>query len=125
MLAILLGPVLLAPRLETQFPSTPQQTVPAREETSDDPFGRNTSRGIVLGFIKATARGDYGQAASYLDTKQHGDLAKKLAQQLQIILNRETSIDLSKLSRRPEGSLANAQNHNRDLVGVRISRQKK
>jgi len=118
LLTILLGPVLLAPRLEAQFPSTPQQTAPAREETSDDPFGLSTPRGTVLGFIKAMARGDYDRAASYLDTKQHGDLAWKLAQQLQIILDRETSIDLSKLGRRPEGSLANAQNPNRDLVGV-------
>jgi MscS family membrane protein len=88
------------------------------QETSDDPLGRSTPRGTVVGFIKAAGRGDYDQAINYLNTSQHGNLARELAQQLETILNRETSIDLSKLSRQPEGSQANAQNPNRDLVGV-------
>lgn len=118
LLTVLLVPVFSATVIQAQIPSALQQTVPAREQASDDPLGRGTPRGTVLGFIKAAGRGDYGQAASYLDTKQHGDLARELARQLQTILDRETSIDLSKLSRQPEGSLVDAQNPNRDLVGV-------
>jgi hypothetical protein len=41
---------------------------PAREEASDDPLGRSTPHGAVLGFIRAAGRGDYDQAASYLNT---------------------------------------------------------
>jgi MscS family membrane protein len=118
LLTLLLVPVFAAVGVKAQVPSSLQQIVPAHEETSDDPLGRSTPRGTVLGFIKAAIRGDYEQAAGYLNTKQHGNLARELAQQLQIILDRETSIDLAKLSRQPEGSLANAQNPNRDLVGV-------
>jgi len=113
----LLVGVLFAPGLKAQFPGAPQ-TPPVREETSDDPLGRSTPHGAVLGFIRAASRGDYNQAANYLDTKQHGDLARELAQQLQTVLDRETTIDLNNLSRRPEGSLANPQNTTRDLVGV-------
>jgi MscS family membrane protein len=118
LLTVLLVSMHFASGAWAQGPNGSQPTATAREEPSDDPLGRSTPRGAVLGFIKAAGRGDYDQAASYLDTKQHGDLARELAQQLQIILDRETSIDLSKLSRKPEGSLANAQNPNRDLVGV-------
>lgn len=110
--------VLIAPRIQAQTPSGPPQTVAPHEEASDDPLGRSTPRGVVLGFIKATSRGDYDLATNYLDTKQHGELARQLVEQLQAILDREISIDLNKLSNRPAGSLANPQNPSRDLVGV-------
>jgi len=110
--------LLLTPGLRAQVPNAPPQPPPARDEASDDPLGRSTPHGTVLGFIRAANREDYDGAASYLDTKQHGDLARELAQQLETILDRETSIDLSKLSSRPDGSLANAQNPKRYLVGV-------
>ena len=100
---VLLMPLVVVPRLRAQVPNAPQQNTPAREEASDDPLGRSTPHGAVLGFIRAAGRGDYDQAASYLNTTQRGELARKLAQQLQVILDRETSIDLSKLSRQPQG----------------------
>ncbi|MFY9530576.1 MAG: mechanosensitive ion channel family protein [Candidatus Acidiferrales bacterium] len=115
---LLLLVMILAPGLQAQIPLQPQPAAPAREEASDDPLGRSTPRGTVLGFIKAVEREDYDQAVNYLDTKQHGDLARELAQQLKIILDRETSIDLGKLSARPEGDPMNNKNPNRDLVGV-------
>src|ERR1700749_385241 len=86
-------------------------------ESSDDPLGRGTPRGTVIGFIKAAANGDYDTAVQYLDTRQHGDLARKLAQQLKDVLDRGASIDLARLSRNPEGSLANPQQPNREQIG--------
>jgi MscS family membrane protein len=118
LMLVLFAPVLLAPSLQAQVSSALKQSTLARDETSDDPLGRSTPHGTVRGFIRAASRGDYDQAASYLNTQQHGDLAWELTQQLQVILDRETSIDLSKLSREPEGSLANPQDPNRDLVGI-------
>jgi MscS family membrane protein len=103
--------------LQAQISNSLGQPPPAHE-TSDDPLGRSTPRGTVLGFLKAADREDYNQAVSYLDTGQRGDLARELARQLQLILDRETSIDLSKLSRRPEGSLLNLQKPDRELVGL-------
>jgi MscS family membrane protein len=93
--------VLLASGLRAQLPNAVPQAAPAREESSDDPLGRSTPHGTVLGFMNAASRDDFDLARSYLDTKQHDDLARELARQLQTILDRETSIDLSKLSRRP------------------------
>jgi MscS family membrane protein len=115
---LLLLTVLLVPGLRAQVPGAPQQTAPAHQEAGDDPLGRSTPHGTVLRFIRAADRGDYDQAASYLNTRQHGELARKLAQQLQAILDRETSIDLGTVSRQPDGSPANAQTPNRYLVGV-------
>ena len=114
---LLLG-VLLAPGLEAQLPSVPQKPPAVREESNDDPLGRSTPRGTVVGFIRAAEKEDYDRAVSYLDTKQRGDLARELAQQLQTVLNRESSIDLDTLSAKPEGDLLDTQNPNRDLVGV-------
>ncbi|HXW61488.1 MAG TPA: mechanosensitive ion channel family protein [Candidatus Acidoferrales bacterium] len=114
---LLLLVALITPGLKAQLPVGPQ-TPPAREESSDDPFGRSTPRGTVLGFMRATEGEDYDRAVIYMDTKQHGNLARELAKQLQTILNRQASVDLSKLSTQPEGDLLNSENPNRDLVGV-------
>ena len=65
---VLLVPLVVVPRLRAQVPNAPQQNTPAREEASDDPLGRSTPHGAVLGFIRAAGRGDYDQAASYLNT---------------------------------------------------------
>ena len=112
---------LIASGTQAQVPSALQQTTVPRDEASDDPLGRSTPRGTILGFMKATSRGDYELAVSYLDTTQHGELARELAQQLQVVLDREISIDLNKLSVRPVGNLADPQNPNHDLVGVASS----
>jgi MscS family membrane protein len=113
---------LLLPSLHGQIPlpssrSAQPTASPANQEQNDDPLGRNTPRGSVVGFMRAADKQDYDQAASYLETTQHGEAARQLAQQLQAILDRETSIDLSKLSRKPEGSLTSSS-PNRELVGV-------
>ena len=110
--------VLLVPGLHAQIPGLSQQAAPLRQEAADDPLGRSTPHGTVLGFIRAADSGDYDQAANYLDTKQRGELARKLAEQLQAVLDRETSIDLGKLSRQPDGGLAGTQSPNRYLLGV-------
>jgi MscS family membrane protein len=105
-----------APASPAPSATTPQ--TPAPEEISDDPLGRATPRGTVLGFWKAASTGDYDLAAQFLDTKQHGELAHTLASQLKEILDRGTAIDITRLSRRPEGSQAIPQQPNRELIGV-------
>jgi MscS family membrane protein len=95
-----------------------QAAAPAvHEQSNDDPFGRSTPRGTVLGFIKAASSDDYDTAVQYLDTRQHGQLARKLAQQLKEVLDRDASIDLARLSRKPEGSQANPEKLNEEHVG--------
>jgi MscS family membrane protein len=115
---VLLLALLLALRLNAQLPAAPQTTTAAGAESSDDPLGRSTPRGTVVGFISAADGEDYERAVSYLDTKQQGNIARELVKQLQAVLNRETSIDLDKLSTKPEGNHLDTQNPNRELVGI-------
>jgi MscS family membrane protein len=119
--------LLLAPSLSAQLPTAAAPVAPsaptvppAQNDVSDDPLGRATPHGAVLGFVKAANRGDYEEAAQFLDTKQKGELGQKLAEQLQEVLNRETSIDLTKITRKPEGSQAFSQNPNREQIGVAV-----
>ncbi len=95
----------------------PAAAAPVLVESNDDPLGRNTPRGTVLGFLKAAGSDDYDTAVQYLETRQKGEAARKLAQQLREVLDRDASIDVTRLSRKPEGSLANPQNPNREIVG--------
>jgi MscS family membrane protein len=97
--------------------SAMQAVTSSRDQGSDDPLGRATPRGTVTGFVKAADSGDYETAAQYLNTKQHGELAQKLAEQLKEVLDRDASIDIGRLSRKPEGSLANPDLPNHELIG--------
>jgi MscS family membrane protein len=71
----------------------------------NDPLGRSTPQGTVLGFMKAAAQEDYEQALRYLDTRTAGPAAQKLIVGLQAILERGFSGNLGVLSNKPEGSL--------------------
>jgi MscS family membrane protein len=71
----------------------------------NDPLGRSTPQGTVLGFMKAAAQEDYEQALRYLDTRTAGPAAQKLIVGLQAILERGFSGNLGLLSNKPEGSL--------------------
>jgi len=75
------------------------------EMASEDPLGRSTPQGTVLGFIKSAEQGEYEQALQYLDTKKTGISAQKLIVALQAILDRYFSLKVAMLSNKPEGSL--------------------
>lgn len=90
----------------------------AQDAESDDPLGRSTPRGTVVGFFMAVNNGDYDEAAQYLDTKQQGERARQLVKQLKEVLDRDAFVDIAKLSRQPAGSQANMQPSNRELIGT-------
>ena len=46
----------------------------------DDPLGRSTPQGTVIGFIKSVDKEDYERAIEYLDTKQPPKRAQQLAE---------------------------------------------
>ena len=98
----------------------PQAAAPstAQEQASDDPLGRATPHGTVLGFLKAVNRGDYDEAAQFLDTRQHDGLARELAEQLKEVLDQDTTIDLARLSHKPLGSQADPLHPNREEIGI-------
>jgi len=115
---VMLLALFFAQALHAQSPAAPQNAPAVHEESSDDPLGRSTPRGAVVGFIRAADKEDYDLAVSYLETNQQGDPARELAKQLQVVLNRGSSIALDKLSAKPEGSLPDTQNPDRELAGV-------
>ena len=88
------------------------------EATYDDPLGRSTPQGTVVGFLKAMQREDYERAVDYLDTRQTGKRAEQLALELNYILNEGMSTITTALSIKPEGNLQDNLPDNRELVGT-------
>jgi MscS family membrane protein len=95
---------------------------PTKDETPDetpkDTLGRDTPRGTVLGFLSAARKGNAQVAALYLNTPLRGDRAEALARQLAVVLDRRLPARLNQLSDKPEGSVLDPLNPDRDLVGT-------
>jgi MscS family membrane protein len=88
------------------------------EATYDDPLGRSTPQGTVVGFLRAMQRQDYERAVDYLDTRQTGKRAEQLALELNYILNEGMSTITTALSIKPEGNLQDNLPDNREYVGT-------
>jgi MscS family membrane protein len=87
------------------IPGAKEALRPTESETApEDPLGRSTPQGTVLGFIKSARLHEYEQALQYLDTKKTGVSAQKLIVALQAALDRGFSGTLGLLSNKPEGS---------------------
>lgn len=82
------------------IPAKDNQKVLYQGLLPDDPLGRSTPRGTVLGFLRAVGREDYERAVEYLDTKQPPKRAIQLARQLQSILDMELSREVADLDRK-------------------------
>jgi MscS family membrane protein len=93
-------------------------TSPAQPEIPSDSLGRTTPRGAVFGFLSASQKKEYEVAAKYLNTNLRGKAAERLAEQLSVVLDRRLPARLNQLSDKPEGSLADPLNPDRDLVGT-------
>ncbi len=98
------------------FPLSIQKTAekPAAEPV-EDPLGRSTPFGTVLGFIKDVEREDLNRATEYLDTQQLPKQARKSAQDLAAVLD---AAELQDLSRKPEGDTEDGLPPNRERIGV-------
>ena len=96
-----------------------ENSAPAKQEVAlDDPLGRSTPQGTLLGFIRDVDREDYERAAEYLDTRQPPKRAQQLASQLSSVLNHGLSGYLPKLSNKPEGNLEDGLRPNQEKIGV-------
>ncbi|HXW90730.1 MAG TPA: mechanosensitive ion channel domain-containing protein [Terriglobales bacterium] len=91
---------------------------PPQLEAPNDPLGRTTPHGTVLGFLTASQKKKYAIAAEYLNTDLRGKAAEHLAEQLSVVLDRRLPARLNQLSDKPEGSLRDPLNPDRDLVGT-------
>jgi MscS family membrane protein len=87
-------------------------------QPEDDPLGRSTPHGTVMGFIKAIESEDYERAVEYLDTQQPPKRAAQLALELRSVIDRGFHGDLEKVSRNPEGNPNDGLPTGLDSIGV-------
>jgi MscS family membrane protein len=89
---------------ETAPAETPAPAPAAPPPEPDDPLGRTTPHGCVLGFLRAAEATDYAKAAQYLDGKRSEEQGEELAAQLKTLLDLGLSTNIQDLSRSPQGS---------------------
>jgi MscS family membrane protein len=82
-----------------------------------DPLDRLTPQSSVTAFLQACRRQGYASAAQYLDLRRLPAPARaadgpELARKLEALLNSDPRFNLFRLSRNPEGDLANPANPN-------------
>jgi len=99
--------------------------VASQPDVPQDPLGRTTPRGTVLGFLSAARKGDNELAVQYLNTRLRGEAAAVLAHQLFSVLDRRLPPKLTQLSDKPEGSLSNPLKPDQELVGTISSDNRK
>jgi MscS family membrane protein len=88
------------------------------QEIANDPLGRSTPQGTIVGFMLSAQKGDYERALKYLDTRKSGRGARKLVDELQVVLERGFSGKLGMLSTKPEGRLDDNLPPAKELVGA-------
>ncbi len=105
-------------RAEAQVGTTDSVPAPIQPKAPEDPLGRDTPKGTVLGFLIAERKGQDELAVQYLNTRLSGKAAAALAHQLFVVLDRRLPPKLPHLSEEPEGSRSNALRPNEDRVGT-------
>jgi MscS family membrane protein len=118
LIAFAVAGVLAAPK-PGALPGAKEAARPTQPEIAyNDPLGRSTPEGTVLGFMKSASSGNYDQALQYLDTKVTSTRAQKLVDGLRIILERGSSGKVAMLSNKPEGSLDDNLPPSKERVGT-------
>jgi MscS family membrane protein len=98
-----------------QIPPLTGGAAPAAQPEKD-PLGRDTPRGTVLGFMRASRDGNEAAALMYLNTTLKGQAAVVLARQLYVVLDSRLPARLTELSDLPEGAVANPLKPDQDVV---------
>jgi MscS family membrane protein len=91
---------------------------PPQAETPRDPLGRDTPRGLLLGFMRIAREGNDEAAPQYLNTPLRGRPAQELARQLYVVLDNRLPARLGEVSDRPEGDLANPLRPDEDIIAT-------
>lgn len=124
LLSLLLYGVGFAQTAPAKAPSNPLATAtqsaeqPPTPAVPEDPLGRSSPHGCVVGFLLAAQKQDYARAAQYLDVKKPSEKAEELARQLQAVLDTGLTGNLDGLSREPTGDQTDNLRTTRDLVGT-------
>jgi MscS family membrane protein len=84
----------------------------------DDPLGRGTPRGTVVGFLNAARSGENLLARQYLNTAANAEQSDLLARQLFEVLDARFPARLAAISDAPEGSRRNPLAPDQEVVGT-------
>ena len=84
----------------------------------EDPLGRSTPYGAVIGFLQAANKTDYELASNFLEGKQSAKRKAELARSLHVVLNRGVKTGPDDLSKAPAGSLDDGLPANLEKVGT-------
>jgi MscS family membrane protein len=107
------------PAVGAKAPASAPAAKPAeRQPLPEDPLGRSTPYGTVIGFLQAANKADYELAANYLEGKQSAKRKAELARSLHVVLNRGLKIGPDDLSKAPAGSLDDGLPANLEKVGT-------
>ncbi len=100
-------------------PSSQPGSAPAEEEIGADPYGRETPRGCLYGFLRACRRGNMKAAAAYLEIPPSVRGAREaIARQLEVVFDhRFMTTNLDQVSRARRGSLEDNLEPDTDQVG--------
>jgi MscS family membrane protein len=100
------------------FPAGAQKPAAEAKPAPEDPLGRSTPYGAVIGFLQAANKGDYEVAASYLEGKQSARRKADLARSLHVVLNRGVKTGPDDLSKAPAGNLGDGLAADLEKVGA-------
>jgi hypothetical protein len=108
-----------AAQADTSEKGSASPTGPGSPEVSE----RRTPRDTMAGFLEATDRRDYAQAAEYLDLSRiarahRAEQGSALARELRIVFDQAVPIDLDSLSDQPVGTPQEGLPPDRALVGT-------
>jgi MscS family membrane protein len=120
-IAVVLSLLTGAPSTAAQLPGVTTKSpspAPATQEQVSDPLGRNTPRGAILGFVKATGRNDFVTAAMYLQvTGKQKPATETLARDLKELMNRYFTMPIAMISDSPEGTAEGGLPLDRERAG--------
>ncbi len=92
----------------------------ADAEKPSDPLGRSTPHGTVLGFLQVAQKGNYKEAAQYLQLSNSERLARgeELARELHALMDKAFLGRVSAITEHPEGSIAANVLEDHEQIGV-------
>jgi MscS family membrane protein len=97
--------LLLLQRAEAQSaqPEQPQGAPAEQKQPAEDPLGRSTPYGTVVGLRTAVEHENLDRAAEYLDSRLKPQDRQELARQLWVVLDRNLVASLNRVRNKPEG----------------------
>ena len=118
-IAVLL--LLVMPTSWAQIPGLGGSSSAATPEAPEDPLGRSTPRGAIVGFSRAVEREDLTTAALYLQLRgEQRRNSQALAQSLNRLIDRELREALGRISDQPDGDPEDGLPADREQIGPMV-----